>query len=77
MTAHDTLILRIGKPFEVLTHIHHVEDLMGEDFPVPMSIGTDLAITLIDGTEEIPFTLRRRGVQMEAQHVETARHHRA
>ena len=61
MTAHDALILGIGKPFEVLTHIHHVEDLMGEDFPVPMHIGTDLAMTLIDGTEEIPFTLRRRG----------------
>jgi aminoglycoside 3-N-acetyltransferase len=60
MAAHDTLILGIGKPFEVLTHIHHVEDLMGEDFPVPMSIGTDLAMTLIDDTEEIPFTLRRR-----------------
>lgn len=60
MTAHDTLILGIGKPFEVLTHIHHVEDLMGEDFPVPISVGTPLVMTLIDGTEEIPFTLRRR-----------------
>jgi aminoglycoside 3-N-acetyltransferase len=61
MTTHNTLTLGIGKPIEVLTHIHHVEDLMGEDFPVPMSVGTDLAMTLIDGEEEIPFTLRRRG----------------
>jgi aminoglycoside 3-N-acetyltransferase len=61
MTAHDTVILGIGKPFEVLTHIHHVEDLMGEDFPVPMTIGADLAMTLIDGEVEIPFTWRRRG----------------
>jgi aminoglycoside 3-N-acetyltransferase len=61
MTAHDTLILGIGKSFEVLTHIHHVEDLMGETFPVPMSVGTHLAMTLIDGEEEIPFLLRRRG----------------
>jgi aminoglycoside 3-N-acetyltransferase len=61
MTAHETLILGIGRPFEVLTHIHHVEDLMGEEFPVPMSIGTDLEMTLIDGEAEIPFTLRRRG----------------
>ena len=61
MTAHDTLILGIGKPFEVLTHIHHVEDLMGKDFPVPMSVGNHLPVTLIDGKEEIPFTLRRRG----------------
>jgi aminoglycoside 3-N-acetyltransferase len=61
MTLSDTLILGIGKPFEVLTHIHHVEDLMGEDFPVPMSVSAHLAMTLIDGSEEIPFTLRRRG----------------
>jgi aminoglycoside 3-N-acetyltransferase len=61
MTAHDTLILGIGKPFEVLTHIHHVEDLMGEDFPVPMSVGDHLPMTLIDGQDEIPFILRRRG----------------
>jgi aminoglycoside 3-N-acetyltransferase len=61
MTAHDTLILGIGKPFEVLTHIHHVEDLMGEDFPVPRSVGGDLTMTLVDGEEEIPFTLRHTG----------------
>jgi aminoglycoside 3-N-acetyltransferase len=61
MTEHDTLILGIGKAIEVLTHIHHVEDLMGSDFPVPMSVGSDLAMTLIDGGEEIPYTLRRRG----------------
>jgi aminoglycoside 3-N-acetyltransferase len=60
MTAHETLILGIGKSFEVLTHIHHVEDLMGEDFPVPMSVGNPLPMTLIDGKEEIPFILQRR-----------------
>src|SRR5215467_10813587 len=49
MTSHDTLILGIGKSFEVLTHIHHVEDLMGKDFPVPMSVGNHLPVTLIDG----------------------------
>jgi aminoglycoside 3-N-acetyltransferase len=61
MTTHDTLILGIGKPFEVLTHVHHVEDLMGTDFPVPMSAGSQLPMTLVDGKEEIPFTLQRRG----------------
>jgi aminoglycoside N3'-acetyltransferase len=60
MTAHETLILGIGKPFEVLTHIHHVEDVMGKDFPVPMAMGNHLPMTLIDGKEEIPFILRRR-----------------
>jgi aminoglycoside 3-N-acetyltransferase len=61
MTAHDTLILGIGKPIEVLTHVHHVEDLMGDRFPVPMSFGSSLKMTLIDGEEEIPFMLRREG----------------
>jgi aminoglycoside 3-N-acetyltransferase len=65
MTAHNALIVGIGKPFEVLTHIHHVEDLMGEDFPVPVSVGSHLAMTLIDGEEEIPFTLRRRRFKWE------------
>jgi len=61
MTAHETRILGIGKPIEVLTHVHHVEDLMGEDFPVPRSLDSDLKMTLIDGEDEIPFTLRREG----------------
>src|SRR5436305_15093940 len=61
MSAYATVVLGIGKPFGVLTHIHQVEDLMGGDFPVPMSVSVHLAMTLIDGAEEIPFTLRRRG----------------
>jgi aminoglycoside 3-N-acetyltransferase len=60
MTAHETLILGIGKPIEVLTHIHHVEDLMADRFPVPMSVGSHLPMTLIDGADEIPFMLRRQ-----------------
>ena len=61
MTAHETVILGIGKPIEVLTHIHHVEDLMGDRFPVPMSVGSHLPMTLVDGAQEIPFVLRRQG----------------
>jgi len=61
MAAHETLILGIGKPIEVLTHVHHVEDLMGERFPVPMSVGSRLKMTLIDGEDQIPFMLRRQG----------------
>jgi aminoglycoside 3-N-acetyltransferase len=60
MTRHDTLILGIGKPFEVLTHVHHAEDLMGEDFPVPAAPVNPIAVTLVDGKEEIPCVLRGR-----------------
>jgi aminoglycoside 3-N-acetyltransferase len=35
MARHDTAIIGIGKPYEVLTQVHHVEDLLGDDFPVP------------------------------------------
>jgi len=60
MNLHDTMIVGIGKPsVEALSQAHHVEDLMGEDFPVPRSVLPDLTMTLIDGEEEIPFTLRR------------------
>jgi aminoglycoside 3-N-acetyltransferase len=61
MAAHDTLILGIGKPIEVLTHVHHVEDLMEEGFRVPVSVGEPLGMTLIDGDDEIPFMLHRQG----------------
>lgn len=61
MTKRDTVILGIGKPMEVLTHVHHVEDVMGERFPVPRSEGRDLQMILVDGDREIPFILRRRG----------------
>jgi aminoglycoside 3-N-acetyltransferase len=61
MTAHETLILGIGKPIEVLTHVHHVEDLMEERFPVPVSVSKPLEMTLVDGDDEIPFMLRRQG----------------
>jgi aminoglycoside 3-N-acetyltransferase len=61
MTAHETLIVGIGKPIEVLTHVHHVEDLMKDRFPVPVSVGSPLPMTLIDGDEQIPFLLRRQG----------------
>jgi aminoglycoside 3-N-acetyltransferase len=60
MAQHDTLILGIGKSFDVLTQIHHVEDVMGEDFPVPMTLDGGISLSLIDGTEEIPIKMRTR-----------------
>ena len=62
MANHQTRILGIGKPFEVLTQVHHVEDIMGEDFPVPGKLG-GMKLTLVDGEEEIPFEVVHRGLQ--------------
>lgn len=60
MAARDTLILGMGKPFEVLTQVHHVEDLMADAFPIP-SIVRSVELTLRDERgEEHPFMLRMR-----------------
>ena len=63
MANHDTRIIGIGKPFEVLTQVHHAEDVMGEDFPVARGSGNALKMTLVDGHEEIPFEVMHRGLQ--------------
>jgi aminoglycoside 3-N-acetyltransferase len=61
MAKHDTRIIGIGKPIQVLTQAHHVDELLGDEFPVPTSPSTPLSMTLVDGTEEIPLQLRGRG----------------
>lgn len=62
LDRHDALILGIGKPFEVMTHVHHAEDLLGEAFPVPLKRSEPLPMTLIEGTERIPYLLPRSGL---------------
>lgn len=63
MANHDTLILGIGKPFEVLTQVHHAEDLLGDAFPVPRTSGRPLEMMLADGAEEIKFSLAGGGLK--------------
>lgn len=60
MAQRDTLVIGIGKPYEVLTQIHHPEEVMGDRFPVPRNPAKPLELTLVDGPEEIPFVLRGR-----------------
>lgn len=62
MANRGTQILGIGKRYDVLTQVHHAEDVMGEDFPVPGTRGESLRMTLIDGKEEIPFELTARSL---------------
>lgn len=62
MARLDTCIIGIGKPIQVLTQAHHVEELMGDEFPVPSRAGVPLPMTLVDRDGEIPFELRARGV---------------
>lgn len=60
MAKVNTLILGLGKPFEVLTQVHHAEDLLGDEFPVPATPVAPLTMTLIDSEGRIPFVLRGR-----------------
>jgi aminoglycoside 3-N-acetyltransferase len=60
MAKHKTLIIGIGKPFQVLTQVHHAEALMGDEFPVPRGTGERLEVTVVDGKEEVQATLSGR-----------------
>ena len=62
MAKHNTRILGIGKPFQVLTQAHHVEGVLGDDFPVPRANGVSLSITVVDGKDEVPVRLTGRGL---------------
>lgn len=62
MAKRNTLIIGIGKPFQVLTQVHHAEAVMGDEFPVPRASGKSLGITIIDGQDEIPAKLSGRGL---------------
>jgi hypothetical protein len=63
MANRNTLILGIGKPYEVLTQVHHAEAILGEEFPVPRGQPSPLPMTLVVGAEEIPFVLKGRSYQ--------------
>lgn len=65
MAAHDTLILGIGKSFHVMTQVHHVEEIMGDEFPVPRPpSGADAVpiVTVVDAERRIPVALRGGGL---------------
>ncbi len=63
MASHDTCIIGIGKPVQVLTQAHHTEESMGDAFPVPSRAGVPLPMTIVDGRQEIPMQLRARSVE--------------
>ncbi len=65
MAKHETCIIGIGKPFEVLTQAHSVEDLLGEAFPVPHSL-THVSVKLrVAPNVEQPFELHWRKFEWE------------
>jgi len=65
MAAHNTRVIGIGKTYQVLTQAHHVEGVMGDAFPVPRANGEGLAVTVVDGKEEVQARLTGRGLLWE------------
>ncbi len=66
MAKHNTMVIGIGKSFHVMTQVHFVEELMGEDFPAkraPVEERTETPITVIDGDEQVPVTLKDNGIR--------------
>ena len=65
MAAHDTLILGIGKSYEVMTQVHHVDDLLGDELPVPRRVSPSapgLIVEVQDAEQRFPVTLRGSGI---------------
>ncbi len=66
MAAHKTQIIGIGKSFDVMTQVHHVDDIMGDAFPAPRKKAqrdASLKVTVIDGAEEVPVILPEDRIQ--------------
>jgi aminoglycoside 3-N-acetyltransferase len=63
MANHDTLIIGIGKFCDVLTQVHHAEAILGDAFPVPGTSGPGLTVTVVDGNQEFPVTLKERSFE--------------
>lgn len=55
MARNGAQILGIGKSFQVMTQVHHVESLMGDAWPAPQTTLPNLPVTLIDKGREIPM----------------------
>jgi hypothetical protein len=65
MAKHETCVIGIGKPFEVLTQAHTVEDLLGEAFPVPHRMSSVTVTLRRAPDDEQPFELRWRKFDRE------------
>jgi aminoglycoside 3-N-acetyltransferase len=63
MARHETCVIGLVKPIQVMTQAHHTEGAMGRDFPVPYVEGDPFPVTLVHGEREIPFQMRGREYQ--------------
>lgn len=57
MALHNAQIIGIGKSFQVMTQVHHVESLLGDDWPAPQTPVPNLPVTLVDKSGEIDMEI--------------------
>ncbi|MEM9253809.1 MAG: AAC(3) family N-acetyltransferase [Pseudomonadota bacterium] len=57
MAGHNAQILGIGKSFQVMTQVHHVESLMGDAWPAPCEQLPNLPVTVIDRKERFDIEI--------------------
>lgn len=57
MAQHNAQIIGIGKSFQVMTQVHHVESLLGDVWPAPQTLLPNLAVTVVGRHGEIEMEL--------------------
>jgi hypothetical protein len=57
MAQHNAQIIGIGKTFQVMTQTHHVEILLGEDWPAPQTVLPNIQVILVDKDSEIEMEI--------------------
>lgn len=63
MATHNAQILGIGKPFQVMTQVHHVESLVGDAWPAPVKHVAPIAVTIVEKNGETAMEIG--GVQQQ------------
>lgn len=63
MARHNAQIVGIGKTFQVMTQVHHVESLLGDDWPGPQRTLQPIPVTIVtrDGEVGMEFGGTERG----------------
>lgn len=63
MARHNAQILGIGKSFQVMTQVHHVEGLLEDEWPAPTTTLPPLPVTVVDSAGETELLLGGRQQQ--------------
>lgn len=57
MAQHNAWIIGIGKTFQVMTQVHHIESLLGPDWPAPEKLLPNIQVTVVDKLGEVEMDI--------------------